>query len=182
MSRLAVVDPATAGDAKPILDAVQSQLGIIPNLFKVAANSPAALSGLVQLSGALGNGSLDARLREQIALTVAQQNGSDYCLSAHSAIGAQAGLLNDDISRARAGDATDSKTDALLTLAREIVRERGDVGADAVARAKAAGATDGEIVEVVANVALNVYTNYLNVLADTEIDFPVVRSADLSAA
>ncbi len=182
MSRLTGVDPANAGEATSTLNATKSQLGVIPNLFKVAANSPAALSGLVQLSGALGKGRLGARLREQIALAVAQLNGCDYCLSGHSAIGAKAGLSNDEISRARTGDAADPKSDAILALAREIVRARGDVGADAIVRAKAADVTDGEIVEVVANVALNVYTNYLNVLADTEIDFPVVRSANLSAA
>ena len=183
MSRLNAVDPATApDDAKRTLAAVNAQLGVTPNMFRVAANSTAALNGLVQLSGSLAKGRLNARVREQIALAVAQTNGCDYCLSAHTYLGKHAGLNDDDVRRARSGDAADPKIDAMVRLAVAVVRERGHVGAEAVAQAQAAGISDAEIVEIVGNVALNVFTNYLNVVAGTEIDFPVVHAAELARA
>jgi uncharacterized peroxidase-related enzyme len=178
----ALADNEATPEAQETLAAVHATLGITPNLFRVAANSPAALSGLVGLNGALGKGRLRAKVRESIALEVAQQNGCDYCLSAHSALGKGAGLSEAAISDARHGNAPDPHTQAILTLAGEIVRHRGAVGPDAIARAKAAGVTDAEIVEIVAHVALNVFTNYLNIVAGTEIDFPVVRAAEFATA
>jgi uncharacterized peroxidase-related enzyme len=180
MSRLSIVDPSqAAGEVRSTLAAVNAQLGVTPNLFRVAANSGATLSALVQLTGALGKGQLDARVREAIALSVAQVNGCDYCLSAHTFLGKASGLADEDIVAARSGAARDPRTDAILHLATEIVRSRGRIGSDALARAKNAGVSDGEITEIVGNVALNVFTNYLNIVADTEIDFPVVRAAAL---
>jgi uncharacterized peroxidase-related enzyme len=178
MSTLATPAPAeTTPEAQVVLAAVRSSLGLVPNLFRVAANSPAALNALVGLSGALAKGRLRAKVRESIALEVAQQNGCDYCLSAHTALGKGAGLGDADIAAARIGTATDPHANAILALAGEIVRNRGAVGSEAIAEARAAGLTDAEIVEIVANVALNVFTNYLNVLAGTEIDFPIVRAS-----
>jgi uncharacterized peroxidase-related enzyme len=167
-------------EAQATLTAVHAALGLTPNLFRVAANSTAALTGLVGLNGALGRGSLRAKVREALALDIAQINGCDYCLSAHSALGKAAGLNEADIAAARAGEAADPHTEAILRLAGEIVRQRGAIGPDALGRAKAAGVTDAEVVEIVAHVALNVFTNYLNIVAGTEIDFPVVRAAELA--
>jgi len=179
MSILATPAPSeTTPEAQTALAAVQSSLGIVPNLFRVAANSPAALNALVGLNGALAKGRLRAKVRESIALEVAQQNGCDYCLSAHTALGKGAGLSDADLAAARVGKATDPHADAILALAGAIVRQRGAVGAKAIAAARAADLTDGEIVEVVAHVALNVFTNYLNILAGTEIDFPIVRASE----
>jgi uncharacterized peroxidase-related enzyme len=179
MSRLPLIDPHAPGDAKPTLDAVSAQFKMVPNLFRVAATSPAALNALVAIEGALGKGTLRARVREQIAIAVAQENGCDYCLSAHTAIGKMIGVSDSQLADARAGKADDAKVDAILSLAVRIVRERGDVTATDLAEAKEAGVTDAEIVEIVANVALNIFTNYLNIAADTEIDFPVLRTAEL---
>src|ERR1700716_2210900 len=125
MSRIQPVDPAAAkGKAKDLLDAVQKALGVTPNLFRVAAQSPAALEGLVGLNGALAQGVLGAKLREQIALGVAERNGCDYCLSAHSLLGKGAGLGDADIAQARNGRAADPKTDAALHFAAGIVERR----------------------------------------------------------
>jgi uncharacterized peroxidase-related enzyme len=178
----ALADNEATPEAQETLAAVHAALGITPNLFRVAANSPAALNGLVGLNGALGKGRLRAKVRESIALEVAQENGCDYCLSAHSALGKGAGLSDAAIADARHGGASDPHTQAILNLAGEIVRQRGAVGPGAVARAKAAGVTDAEVVEIVAHVALNVFTNYLNIVAGTEIDFPVVRAAEFASA
>jgi uncharacterized peroxidase-related enzyme len=180
MSTIAALDPAQATpEAQAILAAVEASLGVTPNLFRVAANSPAALNALAGLNGALAKGRLRAKVRESIALAVAQENGCDYCLSAHSALGKGAGLSDADIAGARVGDAADPHVDAILKLADEIVRQRGVVRPDAVSQARAAGVTDAEIVEIVAHVALNVFTNYLNIVAGTDIDFPVVRASEL---
>jgi len=182
MTRLPLIDPSAPGDAKPTLDAVNAQLKMVPNLFRLAANSPAALNALVGMEGALAKGVLRARFREQLAITVAQENGCDYCLSAHTAIGKMVGLSESQLADARAYKSDDAKVDAMLTLAVRIVRERGGVNAAELAAARAAGVTDAEIVEIVAGVALNIFTNYLNIAADTEIDFPVVRTAEFAPA
>jgi uncharacterized peroxidase-related enzyme len=174
-SRIAPIDlPATDAHVKPLLDGVQQGLGMIPNLFRVAARSPAALEGLVALFGAVGKGHLDARSRESIALVVSEVDACDYCLSAHSALGARAGLTEAAIDAARHGTSDDPRRAALLALARATVEHRGRVGS-ALDDARGAGLSDADIVDVVANVALTVFTNYLNELAQTEIDFPIVR-------
>jgi uncharacterized peroxidase-related enzyme len=179
MSTLAALASAqTTPETQAVLNAVQSSLGLVPNLFRVAANSPAALNALVGLNSALAKGRLRPKVRESIALHVAQANGCDYCLSAHTALGKGVGLSDADIAAARIGKAADPHAEAILALAGEIVRQRGAVGADAIAQARAAGVTDAEIVEIVAHVALNVFTNYLNIVADTEIDFPVARASE----
>jgi uncharacterized peroxidase-related enzyme len=179
MSTIAALDPTQATpEAQAVLSAVHASLGVTPNLFRVAANSPAALNALAGLNGALAKGRLRAKVRESIALAVAHQNGCDYCLSAHTVLGKGAGLSDAEIAGARDGKSADPHAHAILALASEIVRERGLVGPDAVANARAAGVSDAEIVEIVAHVALNVFTNYLNIVAGTEIDFPVVRASE----
>jgi uncharacterized peroxidase-related enzyme len=175
MSRIPAVNPETASAAvQPLLDGVRKGLGATPNLFRVAAQSPAALEALVSFFGAVGKGSFDARTREAIALSVSEANACDYCLSAHSALGKRAGLDERMIADARLGKSEDDRRAALLVLARAILEQRGRVG-NALEEARRAGISDAEIVELVANVSLTIFTNYLNELAGTEIDFPVVR-------
>ncbi len=175
MSRIVAIDPQTAPAAvKPLLDGVQKGLGVTPNLFRVAAQSPAALEALVSFFGAVGKGKLGARAREAIALAVSESNACDYCLSAHTALGVQAGLTPAAVESARLGESGDPGQAALLALARAVVERRGRIG-EGLEQARRAGVTDPEIVEVVANVALTIFTNYLNEVAGTDIDFPVVR-------
>jgi uncharacterized peroxidase-related enzyme len=175
MSRIPAIDPSTApATVKPLLDGVQRGLGVTPNLFRVAAHAPAALEALTSFFGAVGKGRLDARTREAIALAVSEANACDYCLSAHTALGKQAGLDDGAIADARLGKSDDGRRGALLTLARATVERRGRVGA-ALDEARRAGVSDAETVELVANVSLTIFTNYLNELAGTDIDFPLVR-------
>ena len=177
MSRIQAIHPDEAqGSARSMLTAVQASLGIVPNMFLVAANSPAALEALTVASGALAKGFVGAGVREAIALTVAEANGCDYCLSAHTALGNGAGLSEADIENARHGRATEAKVDTILTFSRSLVLNRGRVGNAEIEDLRRAGVTNGEIVEIVAVVALNIFTNYLNQTADTDIDFPVVRA------
>ena len=182
MSRIATpatIDEAPEG-ARPLLQAVQKQLGSVPNLFRLTGNSPAALEGYLGLSGALAKGALDARTRERIALAVAQVNGCDYCLAAHSYIAAKLAKLDaEEIAAARAGGSRDKKAEAAVRFAVALVNQRGRVPEEAVTAVREAGYSDAQIVEIVAHVALNTLTNYVNEALDTEIDFPRV---DLQAA
>lgn len=176
MSRIPAVDPATApAPVQKMLDAVEKGLGGKPNLFRVAGNSAASLEALTSLFGAVSKGRFNAKAREAIALSVSEQNGCDYCLSAHSALGKGAGLSDAELSSARQGESADARVNAALRLSRQIVEKRGQVDAGALAAARAAGLTDADLVDLVTNVALTVFTNYLNLVADTEIDFPVVK-------
>lgn len=182
MSRLPLIDPDAPGDAKPTLDAVRAQLKMVPNLFRLAANSPAALNALVGMESALAKGHIRARAREQIAIAVAEANGCDYCLSAHTAIGKTIGVPESELEAAREGTAGDAKTDAMLKLAVATVRTRGRIAATELLAARDAGVSDAEIVETIAAIALNVFTNYLNIVADTDIDFPILRTTRLATA
>jgi uncharacterized peroxidase-related enzyme len=173
MSRLKAISPeAATGKAKDLLDDVQAKIGMAPNMMRIMANAPAVLDGYLHLNGTLGKGSLSAKLREQIALAVAQANGCDYCLAAHSAIGKMVGLTSDQIRDSRLGSAVDAKTDALIRFARKVVDARGRVSDGDIADVREAGFDDGVIAEVVANVALSIFTNYFNNAAETDIDFP----------
>lgn len=176
MNRIPAVDPTTVVEpVKSLLAGVQQMLGATPNLFRVAAQSPAALDALVGLFGAVGKGRLNARARAAVALAVSETNGCDYCLSAHAALGKAAGLTPEAIAQARDAGSDDAKLGAVLRLTRALVERRGHVAPPEVDQARAAGLTDAEMLEVVANVALTTFTNYLNELAGTEIDFPVVH-------
>ena len=156
------------------LNAVNSKLGMIPNLFATFAQAPAALNGFLKFSEALGAGRLTARQREIVALAIAQENACHYCLSAHTAIGKGAGLSEQDIRAARAATASDPKDAAIADFARALTQTRAVVSDRELAALRAKGVDDGLIVEIVANVALNLLTNYTNHVAGTEIDFPVV--------
>jgi uncharacterized peroxidase-related enzyme len=183
MARLTQISPADAsGKAKELLDAVKGKLGLVPNMTRAMANAPAALDGYLQLSGALAKGTLPARAREQIALAVAQANECDYCLAAHSAIGRMVGLTADQIRDSRLGTAVDPKADALIRFARKVVDTRGGVSDADLDEIRATGFDDAAIAEVVANVALHVFTNYFNRAADTDLDFPAAPELEPEGA
>jgi uncharacterized peroxidase-related enzyme len=176
MSRIPQINPESAtGRAKELLDAVKGKLGLVPNMTRAMANAPAVLDGYLSLSGALSKGSLTAKQREQIALRVGQVNGCDYCLAAHSTIGKMVGLTAEQIMDSRRGTAVDPKAEALVVFACRVVDERGRVSDLDLANARAAGLDDAALAEVVANVALNLFTNYFNHVAETDIDFPKVE-------
>ncbi|QDV39421.1 carboxymuconolactone decarboxylase family protein [Tautonia plasticadhaerens] len=175
MARLTQISPESAsGRARELLDAVKHKFGLVPNMTRAMANSPAALDGYLQPSGALGKGALPARVREQIALVVAQPYGCDYCLAAHSAVGRMVGLTAEEVRDARLGTAVDRKADTLVRFARRVLEVRGRVTDADLAAVWAAGWDDGTITEVVANVALHVFTDYFNIAAGTDLDFPAV--------
>lgn len=175
MTRINVISAdQNNGKAKELLDAVQAKLGITPNMMKTMAQSPAVLEAYLNFGGALDK-TLNAKLREQIALVSAEENGCGYCASAHTAIGKMVGLGEDAIYLRVKANAEDAKIDAALKFAKQVVEKRGKVNDEDVAKVKNAGFGDGQIAEIVANVALNVFTNYFNEVAQTEIDFPKVE-------
>jgi uncharacterized peroxidase-related enzyme len=181
MSRLTVPARNDVPEAsKPILDAVHKQLGVVPNMFRLIATSPAVLQGFATNNGALTK-TLDVKTRERIALAVAQVNGCDYCLSAHSYLGLNLAKISpEEVALNRKGASGDAKANAAVHFAVKVVRERGHVGGADIQAVRDAGFSDSQIVEIIAVVAENIFTNLLNVVADTDIDFPVVR-ADVAA-
>jgi uncharacterized peroxidase-related enzyme len=183
MTRITQVDPTTAtGKTTELLDAVQAGLELIPNMTRAMAISPTVLEGYLGLNGALVHGVLPARVREQIALMVAQADRCDYCLAAHTAIGARLGLAEGDLLASRRGTAADPKAVAALAFARALVTQQGAVTEEDVRAVRAAGYSDEEIAEIIAHVALNIFTNYFNVALDTDLDLPrVERALPLSA-
>lgn len=170
MTRIIPVSLENAADAaRPLLEGVQKKIGFLPNVFKVLAHAPAVLTSYVQNSAALGKTSLSATQKEAIFLATSQVNGCDYCLAAHTVFAGKAGLSAQDIVSARHG-----QLNAFATLARQITESRGHLSDEQIEAARAAGITDAKIIEVVAHIASQTLTNYLNNLALTDIDFPAI--------
>lgn len=162
--------------SRPLLEAVNKQLGVVPNLMKVLSNSPAALGGYLSLNGAISKGTLGAKTGERIALAIAEINRCGYCLAAHTYLGKKVAKLDDaEIAANRAGTSTDPKADAAVRFAAKVAQARGHVSDDDVRIVKGAGYSDAEVLEIVVQVALNTLTNYVNEVAQTEIDFPTVE-------
>lgn len=178
MSR--ITTPATITDApaasQDLLTAVQKQLGSVPNLFRLIGTSPVALEGFLGLNGALGRSELSAATRERISLAIAEYNGCDYCLAAHSFLGRNLAKLTDaEIIANRKGGSSDAKADAAVRFALTVAEKRGHVSADVFNAVRAAGYSDAAIIEIIALIAVNVLTNYANSVLQTEVDFPVAE-------
>ena len=176
MSRIPT--PATIQDApekaRPLLEAVNRQLGVVPNMFRLIATSPAALEGYLGMSGALAKAALPAATRERIALAVAEANGCGYCLSAHTYLGKTLAKLDDaEMTANRNGASTDPKADAAVRFAVKVAR--GHVSSADLSEVRDAGYTDAQVIEIVQHVALNIWTNYFNEAFKTDIDFPIVE-------
>ena len=171
------IQPVNAETASPsttaLLGEVKSKMGMVPNIVATMANSEATARAYLAFSGALAGGSLPGKLREQIALVVGEANDCHYCVSAHSVLAGKAGANHSEILEARQGTAADAKSSAVLGFAKKLVVDRGNVSDADVQQLSDAGLNPGEITEVVSVVALNIFTNYFNHVAGTEIDFPL---------
>ncbi len=183
MSRLPIqsVESAT-GSNKDIFAAFQKALGTVPNMTRVMGNSPAVLNAYAQFSGALNKSTLSGQIREQIAILTAEANSCTYCLSAHSVLGKLAGLNQAQIDAARNSESADPRTAAALRFAQAVLDSRGGVTTGDVQAVRTAGFTDGEIAEIVASVALNVFTNFFNRAFDVDVDFPRIEARSHAAA
>lgn len=175
MSHVSLIDATlTSADRAAVLSQIQLAFGTVPNMFRAVANSPAALRSMWGSFAALGDGTLPAKLGEQIAVAVADRNQCEYCLAAHTVLGRKAGATAEEMTSAQAGHAADPKTDAALRFSLKLVEQRGQVSGDDVRRLRDAGFNDEGIVEIVAHVALNLFTNYVNVALNVPVDFPRV--------
>ena len=176
MSRINVVEKDSANEEQATLYAgIQQALGTVPNFLKVFANSPAALRAFLGLHGIAGEGSLDPQTRERIALTLAGQNGCEYCASAHTAIGRKAGLDNDEMAANREGNSGDEKAAVAVSFARALVEHTGEVTNAEIQAVRDAGYSDADIVEIITHVGMNILTNILAKASRVEIDFPKVE-------
>ncbi len=176
MSRITVIESDIANpEQKELLDAIQSQLGMVPNFLKVLANSPAALRAFLGLHGIASEGSLEAPTRERIALTLAQQNACDYCVSAHTALGRKAGLNGAEMEANRAGTSQDSKAAAAVKFAKALAEHNGQVTTAEILEVRNAGYSESDIVEIITHVGLNVLSNIIGKASQVEIDFPKVE-------
>jgi len=175
MSRINTVTQETAtAEQSALLTAIQAQLGMVPNFLKIFANSPAALRAFLGLHSIASEGSLDLATRERIALSVAQQNSCEYCVSAHTAIGRKAGLNSAEMEANRAGSSQDAKAAVAVKLARSLIEHQGDITTAELTEARKAGYTDGDIVEIITHVGMTLLTTILGKASRVEIDFPKV--------
>ncbi len=179
MARIEAIELAGVdGKVRALLDGVEQAYGVVPNLIRTLAHSPAALEAVLRFKEALGAGQLSAALREQIALTVAKANECAYCASAHTALGERAGLSGDELTASLEARSKDPKVEVVLQFARTIVANQGWVRDEDLAAVREAGYGEGEIVEIIASVGINLLANYFNHIAQTELDFPPVAVAD----
>lgn len=179
MPRLQALNPENAtGQAQRLLKGVEAKLGFAPNIMRTMANSPSVLQGYLDFSGALSKGRLSPKLREQIALAVSEVNDCQYCLAAHSAIGRSVGLSEEALGDSRRGESPDPKEATVLAFTRNVVTNRGRVSDEEVAKLRKTGFSEGDMVEIIANISLTLFTNYFNHIAATEIDFPAVSELE----
>lgn len=175
MSRIPPLDPGKAqGKAKELLEKIKAKSGRVPNILKTMAHSPAALQAYLGLTGAFADAKLPVKVREQIALAVGEDNQCGYCVAAHSAIGKLSGLTPEEVEGGRRARSQDPKTDAILKFAQRLSSQRGNITDPELAEVRKAGCSDEEILEIVTAVSLNLFTNYINHVADTAVDFPQV--------
>lgn len=176
-TRIETLNPeTTTGKSKELFNAVQSKLGFIPNLIKVFGNSPATLQTYLSLGELTASGNFSNKFREQLALAIAEENACNYCLSAHTTIGKMNGLTVEETEQNRQGISSDAKTQAGLKFAQLVTKQRGQISTEAILQAKEAGFNDGDILEIILNVVANTLTNYVNHIAETEVDFPSVEA------
>jgi uncharacterized peroxidase-related enzyme len=173
MSRIHPADRNANAKTRDLFSVVEKKMGMVPNMIAAMAQSPAVAKAYLAFSDALAGGSLPIDVRQRIALAVSEANQCDYCVAAHTLLGAKAGIGESDLLDARHGTASDPKINAALVFARKIVEDRGHLSDEDVEDVRRAGYTDGQIGEIVANVALSIFTNYFNHVVDPEIDFPV---------
>ena len=169
------------GTRKELMDAVKAQFGGVVNMFGTVAQSPAALKSMLGAFGALSEGRLGAKLGEQIAVAIANYNGCAYCLSAHTLLGKNAGATAEEMAEAQQGRADDPRSQAAIRFALQVVEDRADIQDSDIAALRVAGFDDEEIVEIFAHIALNLFTNYINVGLDVDVDFPPVTPKRVAA-
>lgn len=181
MARIKALTADEAGNAADTLKSVQKKIGMVPNIYGSMAHSPAALKALLGFNGAIGKGVLSPALREQIALTIAGENGCDYCASAHTMMAKAAGVSDAEATNNLIAQSDDHRTAAILTFVKQIIVNRGVASDAEVAQLREVGINDAEFVEILAHVGINLFANYFNNIVETDIDFPFVKAQSAAA-
>lgn len=161
-------------DRQELIDDIRGAFGGVPNMFQAVANSPAALRFMWAGFGALGAGQIDQKLGEQIAVAIANYNSCEYCLAAHTALGRKAGASAAEMKAAQIGESADPRTEAALRFVLQVVHSRAHVKEEDFRELRSAGFDDEATTELLAHVALNLFTNYVNVALAIPVDFPAV--------
>ncbi len=183
MPRIPALEPDQAtGKAAELLAQIKQANGKAINILKTMAHAPALLEGYMNFSAAIKKSSLSPALREQIALTVAAMGDCEYCVDAHAFMGRKAGLDNEEMGRALRGESSDAKSQAGLTFAKKMVDNRGWLEDEELQDLLDAGYTQGQALEILGVVLMNLLTNYVNHLAHTETDFPKAELPDPASA
>ncbi|GGY90819.1 carboxymuconolactone decarboxylase family protein [Pseudoduganella plicata] len=178
MPRIQKVLPEQASDKVATqLEAIKAKRGMVPNMFGTLAHAPAVLDGYLAFSEALSKGRLTAVQREVIALALAQHNQCGYCLAAHTAIAKRIGMDEAAILQARGGSSPNETDSAITGLTIALLEHGGELSTDRLEALRDMGIDDGLVLEVIANVAMNIFTNYTNSVAQTDVDFPPVTLA-----
>ncbi|GAA3965118.1 carboxymuconolactone decarboxylase family protein [Pedobacter ginsengiterrae] len=159
------------GSLKDSFQEVEKKMGRVPNMFKIMGNAPNVLNAYIKFSGALNNPSIGQKFAEQIALATAEFNSCTYCLSAHTSFAYNAGLSKQEIMEARRLDSPDPKIDKGLKFVEKLLRSHHALSPDDAEQLKQSGYTDGEILEIIAFVVRNIFTNYVNIISQTAIDW-----------
>lgn len=174
---MATINVPTRDDVSPanqaLFDTLKKSIGTVPNLYATLAHSDTALGTYLALQNA--KSSIAGKAREVVNLVVSQVNACEYCLAAHTALGRKAGATSDEMAAAQMGESADPKTAAALRFALKVVNDRAQVNDADVQSLRDVGFDDGAIVEILAHVALNLFTNYVNVAFAVPVDFPSVK-------
>ncbi len=176
MKNLAILSKEEVSpETQEIYGSLESKVGMVPNIYAVTANSHHGLKAMLTFDEILKQGELSSKEVETVALAVGQTNNCQYCLSAHTAVGKMTGLTEDQTLEIRNGNIEDQKLKALSDLAKEITETRGYPGDNTISAFFEAGYNKAALVEVIGLVSLNTFTNYINHISDTDIDFPVAK-------
>ncbi|MBN2432267.1 MAG: carboxymuconolactone decarboxylase family protein [Acidobacteria bacterium] len=167
------------GKSKVLLENLQQTMGMTPNFYRTLANSPAALKAYLDFNQALGEGLLSERLRHRIALSVSESNGCEYCVAAYSALGRTVGMAEEDIVDSRRGCSPSRKEEAAMQFALVMLKSHGAITDEDLGRLRRVDYSDEEIIEIIAVVALTLFTNYINLAAGTRLDFPSVPTLNM---
>lgn len=175
MKQIQKISPETASKTvKASMVMVSKKLGRVPNMYQVMANSPAVLDAYVKFNGALSVGTLGSKMTELIALATAESNSCSYCLSAHTYLGSKVGLTETQMLEGRTFQSRDEKMNIGLTFAKKMLETPKEVASKDIEQLRDVGYTDGDILEIVANVTRNIFTNSINIISETEVDWPVI--------
>jgi len=177
MSRIPLpTKESTPAQSKPILERYEKLFGSVPNFFTLLANSPDALKGVADLHATIGK-SLGNGTRERIHIAVAEVNGCNYCVSAHTFLGGKfSHLTQEDMDLNREGHSTDPKADVAVQFAYKVAKSRGHIEAADIEAVRSAGYTDAQILDIIAELSFSFMTNLFNNVNQTEIDFPVIHT------